>query len=333
MSLPNTFVVTGDAVMQLTCSGMHGGCRLLAQRSLRRGPNRRVQAMVGLRRIACGAAFCAFAFWTQDADAATAAVDGTILETAALGDGGAERCMVRVDASLPAAGLDCDGDWVAFDCWAERGAVPGGDRMRASLRLALAAGKRVELLVADDAADGVCRAEWIKVQDETDEDADADGDGVANLVDDLPLDPSSAADLDGDGQGDEVDIDDDGDGIPDTDDPAPRLRNEAPLIVGQLPNRTVFSGRSACFWEARGALHALFSDPDGDSLALTMESSEPARATAYSVNRRDDNGWFHAFCIRGEAAGRATFTLTATDPSGLSAALNFHVIVNPIVAR
>ena len=230
MSLPNTFVVTGDAVMQLTCSGMHGGCRLLAQRSLRRGPNRRVQAMVGLRRIACGAAFCAFAFWTQDADAATAAVDGTILETAALGDGGAERCMVRVDASLPAAGLDCDGDWVAFDCWAERGAVPGGDRMRASLRLALAAGKRVELLVADDAADGVCRAEWIKVQDETDEDADADGDGVANLVDDLPLDPSSAADLDGDGQGDEVDIDDDGDGIPDTDDPAPRLRNEAPLV-------------------------------------------------------------------------------------------------------
>ena len=294
--------------------------------------------MKGLHRTAwrtASAAFCALVFWTQDADAATATVDGTILETAALGDGKARRCMVRVDASLPAAGLDCDGDWVAFDCWAERGAVPGGDRMRASLRLALAAGKRVELLVADDAADGVCRAEWIKVQDETDEDADADGDGVANLVDDLPLDPSSAADLDGDGQGDEVDTDDDGDGIPDADDPAPRLKNQAPLTVGSLPDQTVFhhggTGSATCFGRmlSLSTLQTLFSDPDGDQLRLTMESTTPGVANAQLRYLSDDEGNFHAFCFYGERAGSAPFALAATDPSGLSTSLTFQVVVKP----
>lgn len=294
---------------------------------LRQGHARRLQAVA----IGC----CAFFHLTQAANAALATVDGRILEAATSSDAESERCMVRVDASLPAAGLDCEGDWVAFDCPAEGAAALVGDRLLASSRLALATGKRVELLVADGSADGVCRAERIKVQDEADEEADEDGDGVLNLADDLPLDPSSAVDLDGDGEGDEVDVDDDGDGIPDVDDPAPRLRNRAPTAVGSLPDRTVFheGGRSACLGTRvlrLTHLQALFSDPDGDSLVLTMESGTAAVATAqlwYLYD--DDNGRFHAFCIHEEAAGAATFTVTATDPGGLSASLDFHVAVKP----
>ena len=286
-----------------------------------------------LQAVAIGC--CVSVYLTQAASAASATVDARVLETAVPSDSEGARCMVRVDASLAAAGLDCEGDWVAFDCPAEGTGALVGDRMLASSRLALVAGKRVELLVADGAADGVCRTERIKVQDGADEEADDDGDGVANLADDLPLDPLSAADLDGDGQGDETDPDDDGDGIPDADDPDPRLRNRAPVVVGSLPDRTVFhrggAATAACFGRALwpGVLETLFSDPDGDALALTMESGAPDVATARLSYFSDDQGRYSAFCIWGEAAGAATFTLTASDPSGLSASLTFHVVVKP----
>ncbi len=288
-----------------------------------------------LRAVAIGC--CAFVYLTQAASAASATVDARVLETAVPSASEGARCMVRVDASLAAAGLDCEGDWVAFDCPAEGTGALVGDRMLASSRLALVAGKRVELLVADGEADGVCRTERIKVQDGADEEADDDGDGVANLADDLPLDPLSAADLDGDGQGDETDPDDDGDGIPDADDPAPRHRNRAPVVVGSLPDRTVFhhggTGLATCFgrmlWP--GTLQALFSDPDGDALTLALESDAPSVASARLSYLSDDEGDFHAFCIWGEAAGATTFALMATDPAGLSASLSFQVIVKPRV--
>lgn len=288
-----------------------------------------------LQAVAIGC--CAFVYLTQAASAASATVDARVLETAVPSDSTDERCMVRIDVSLPAAGLDCEGDWVAFDCPAEGAGALVGDRMLASSRLALAAGKRVELLVADGAADGVCRTERIKVQDGVDEEADDDGDGVVNLADDLPLDPLSAADLDGDGQGDETDPDDDGDGIPDADDPAPRLPNRAPVAVGSLADQAVFHhggpATVACFGRTLwlGTLQALFSDPDGDPLSLAMNSGEPHVAAAQLSYLSDDEGSFHAFCILGETAGAATFTLTASDPSGLSASLTFQVAVKPIL--
>lgn len=274
---------------------------------------------------------CLLMFLTQAASAAIAAVEGQILETA-VSDGGT-RCMVRVDAPLPAE-VDCDGDWLAFDCGAGGSSRLSGEPMVASTRLALTTGKLAELLVADGSADGVCRALRIKVQDETDEELDEDGDGVSNLADDLPLDSSSSADLDGDGHGDEVDLDDDGDGIPDADDPAPRLRNHPPLAIGSLADRTVFANpnRTDLVDDLRLApLQALFSDPDGDPLALTMESAAPSVATAALRYLSDDDGPFYAFRIVGEVAGVATFTLTATDPSGSSASLNFRVVVKPVL--
>ena len=278
---------------------------------------------------------CTFVTLTQAASAASATVDGRVLETAVPSDSTDERCMMRVDASLSAAGLDCEGDWVAFDCPAEGAGALAGDRMLASSRLALAAGKRVELLVADGEADGVCRTERLKVQDQVDEEADDDGDGVVNLADDLPLDPLSAADLDGDGQGDETDPDADGDGIPDADDPAPRIRNQAPLVVGSLPGRTIANNGTEwdrCLGTSRlrlDALQALFSDPDGDTLSLAMESGDSTVATAQLSSLSDDGGQFYAFCIRGEVAGTALFTLTATDLGGLSTSLYFQVEVRP----
>ena len=285
-----------------------------------------------LQAVAIGC--CAFVYLTQAASAASATVDSRILETAVPSDS-EERCMVRIDASLPATGLACEGDWVAFDCPAEGAGGLVGDRMLASSRLALVAGKRVELLVADGAADGVCRAERIKVQDATDEEADDDGDGVANLADDLPLDPLSAADLDGDGQGDETDPDDDGDGIPDADDPDPRLPNRAPVVVGSLPDRTIANNGTEwdrCLGTSRlrlDALQALFSDPDGDTLSLAMESGDSTVATAQLSSLSDEGGQFYAFCIRGEVAGAALFALTATDLGGLSTSLYFQVEVRP----
>lgn len=45
--------------------------------------------------------------------------------------------------------------------------------------------------------------------------ADSDGDGVADELDDFPLDPAESTDTDGDGIGNNADLDDDDDGMPD----------------------------------------------------------------------------------------------------------------------
>jgi hypothetical protein len=45
---------------------------------------------------------------------------------------------------------------------------------------------------------------------------DSDGDGVANIDDQMPLDPNETLDTDGDGIGNNTDTDDDGDGMPDS---------------------------------------------------------------------------------------------------------------------
>ncbi len=62
-----------------------------------------------------------------------------------------------------------------------------------------------------------------------------------------------------------------------------------------------------------------FSDPDGDRLTLTAESSDSAVAAAPLGQEK--------IVVRGVAVGEATVTVTATDPDDLQAQLRFGVTV------
>ena len=90
--------------------------------------------------------------------------------------------------------------------------------------------------------------------------------------------------------------------------------NRPPRAEGTIPLQHLAVGDSVALDASR-----YFSDPDGDALAYTAESSDEA-VTAVAVNE-------HVVAIRAKGQGTATVTITATDPDGLSAAQSTRVNV------
>ncbi|WP_419938184.1 Ig-like domain-containing protein [Candidatus Palauibacter sp.] len=90
--------------------------------------------------------------------------------------------------------------------------------------------------------------------------------------------------------------------------------NRAPETVGTIPSQTITAGQAATVDVA-----GFFSDPDGDELTYTAESSDAAVATASVAGS--------SLTVRAVAAGTATVTVTAADPDGLTATQSTEVTV------
>ena len=90
--------------------------------------------------------------------------------------------------------------------------------------------------------------------------------------------------------------------------------NRPPFTTGSIPAQTLAEGRSRTM-DASG----YFSDPDGDKLEFSAQSSSTEVVTAtVSLSHVE---------IGAVAEGTATVTITARDPDGLSASLGFTVTV------
>ncbi|MCY3679032.1 MAG: Ig-like domain-containing protein [Gemmatimonadetes bacterium] len=90
--------------------------------------------------------------------------------------------------------------------------------------------------------------------------------------------------------------------------------NRAPKPVGSIPDTTLKVGESATV-----DVSSKFDDPDDDPLTYTVESSD-ATTVGVSVDGSE-------VTYRGVAVGRATVTVTASDPGNLSAEQKFTVKV------
>ncbi len=90
--------------------------------------------------------------------------------------------------------------------------------------------------------------------------------------------------------------------------------NRAPRAVGTMPDRTLEPGDAVSVDVA-----PYFTEPDGDALTYGAASSNTGVAT---VTRSGS-----AVTVAAGGAGRATITVTATDPGGLSATQRFDVTV------
>ena len=91
--------------------------------------------------------------------------------------------------------------------------------------------------------------------------------------------------------------------------------NGAPQAVGSIPSQTIAEGRSVTV-----QTHSYFRDPDGDRLSYRVATSRASVATA-SVTSSG------VVTISSVAAGSATVTVTASDPSGLEARQTIGVTV------
>ena len=92
-------------------------------------------------------------------------------------------------------------------------------------------------------------------------------------------------------------------------------RNRAPRPQGNIPDESLDAGA-----EVTTDLSDYFTDPDGDDLTFTAESSDPPVATAgISANE---------LTTTAVDTGTATITVTATDPGGLTATQSFAVAVD-----
>ena len=91
--------------------------------------------------------------------------------------------------------------------------------------------------------------------------------------------------------------------------------NQAPVVVAAVPALTLKEGNS-------GTLNTSshFSDPDGDQLSFSAQSSSTSVATAHVSGTLVE--------LRGVGEGSATVAITASDPDGLSAQLEFRVTVS-----
>ncbi|MDE0451683.1 MAG: thrombospondin type 3 repeat-containing protein [Gammaproteobacteria bacterium] len=182
-------------------------------------------------RVATGTAFAYFLVALLPGTmlhAATASVEGNVLQVLATGDGRFGGCMAALDVAISDAGLDCSGNWVTFSCIGDHAEKEDAARVFESLRTAVVAGKSVEMRVTDERKHGnYCHASRIKIQDEPHADEDSDADGVLDLEDDVPLDASETVDTDDDGVGDNADADDDNDGVEDDADAFPLDPNES----------------------------------------------------------------------------------------------------------
>ena len=82
--------------------------------------------------------------------------------------------------------------------------------------------------------------------------------------------------------------------------------NRAPVAVGEIPPVTMDEGE-----EFTATVSQFFSDPDGDELTYTAETSDTTVVTASMSS--------DTITVVAVAVGTATITVTATDPEGLSA--------------
>jgi len=89
--------------------------------------------------------------------------------------------------------------------------------------------------------------------------------------------------------------------------------NTRPQAVGMIADLRLVEGGPAEELDVSGA----FRDPDGDKLAYSAVSSDDQAATVEAMEER--------ITIRPVSAGRATISVSATDPDGLSATQHFNV--------
>ncbi len=107
------------------------------------------------------------------------------------------------------------------------------------------------------------------------------------------------------------------------------LGNAPPTVANVIPNQTLTS-IGATFTRDLNASPAVFSDPDGDALTYTANSSNTAIATA--------NVSGSTLTVTAVAVGNATITVTADDKNGNTIATTFSVTVSitanrpPVVA-
>ena len=90
--------------------------------------------------------------------------------------------------------------------------------------------------------------------------------------------------------------------------------NQAPEAVGAIPPQAMTAGD-----EMTVDVTPFFSDPDGDALTYTAESSDAAVLTASMSGS--------SLTVTAVAAGTATVTVTAADPDGLTAMQSVEVTV------
>ena len=95
--------------------------------------------------------------------------------------------------------------------------------------------------------------------------------------------------------------------------------NRAPAPVGSIPAQNLGAGRSARFDVAQ-----YFSDPDGDALRYSAETSN-AGVVSHRLSRSN-------LTLVGRDGGEATVTVTATDPGGLTGTQTIEVSVRGRVA-
>ncbi|MCY3548571.1 MAG: hypothetical protein OXH49_16980 [Gemmatimonadetes bacterium] len=90
--------------------------------------------------------------------------------------------------------------------------------------------------------------------------------------------------------------------------------NRGPVVAEEIPAQTLYQSETAPL-----DLGSHFSDPDGDVLTYTAETTNSGVARPVVAGT--------LLTIEAEARGEATITVTATDPGGLSASQSFTVTV------
>ncbi len=94
--------------------------------------------------------------------------------------------------------------------------------------------------------------------------------------------------------------------------------NQAPVVAQRLTDGTVQQGGTLRYSRIFGA----FSDPDGDRLTITASSN----ATGFAAARVSGDDLIITG-VQAFTTGAVTITVTARDPSGLTATQNFAVLV------
>ncbi len=95
--------------------------------------------------------------------------------------------------------------------------------------------------------------------------------------------------------------------------------NRAPVAVGEIPDRTIYVGSVDSV-----DVSSYFSDPDGDPLDYTAETSRRIRVTVAAHGS--------IIALSAESVGSSTITVTARDPDGLAATQRFRAVVEPVPA-